>query len=82
MPDGNSGIMYLSRYQSCPVKTLFKYVKFFQVKMSLDLTPTYTLDKLRALQAQDDKCTTLTRMLENDKLDPVAYSLHEGILYR
>ena len=41
-----------------------------------------TLDQLCALQAQDDKCTTLTRMLENGKLDPVAYSLQEGILYR
>ena len=35
------GITYLSRYQSCPVRTLFKYAKFFQVKTSLDLTPTY-----------------------------------------
>ena len=41
-----------------------------------------TLDKLRALQSQDDKCTMLTRMLINGKLDPVAYSLQEGILYR
>ena len=41
-----------------------------------------TLDQLRALQGQDDKCTTLTRMLKNGKLDPVAYSLREGILYR
>ena len=41
-----------------------------------------TLDQLRTLQAQDDKCTMLTRMLENGKLDPVAYSLQEGILYR
>ena len=40
-----------------------------------------TLDQLRALQGQD-KCTTLTRMLKNGKLDPVAYSLQEGILYR
>ena len=40
-----------------------------------------TLDQLCTLQAQDDKCTTLTRMLENGKLDPVAYSLQEGILY-
>ena len=40
-----------------------------------------TLDQLRILQAQDDKCTTLTQMLENGKLDPVAYSLQEGILY-
>ena len=41
-----------------------------------------TLDQLRTLQAQDDKCTTLTRMLEHGKLDPVAYSIQEGILYR
>ena len=41
-----------------------------------------TLDQLRAPQAQDDKCTTLTQMLEHGKLDPVAYSVQEGILYR
>ena len=41
-----------------------------------------TLDKLHALQSQDDKCTTLIKMLRNGKLDPVAYSLQEGILYR
>ena len=41
-----------------------------------------TLDELRALQSQDDKCTTLIRMLQNGKLDPIAYSLHEGVLYR
>ena len=41
-----------------------------------------TLDELRALQSQGDKCTMLTRMLKNGKLDPVAYSLQEGILYR
>ena len=41
-----------------------------------------TLDQLCALQGQDDKCTTLTRMLKNGKLDPVAYSLQEGILYQ
>ena len=40
-----------------------------------------TLDELHALQSQEDKCT-LTRMLKNGKLDPVAYSLQEGILYR
>ena len=40
-----------------------------------------TLDQLCTLQAQDDKCTTLTRMLEHGKLDPVAYSVQEGILY-
>ena len=41
-----------------------------------------TLDQLRTLQDQDNKCTTLTWMLENGKLDPVAYSLQEGILYQ
>ena len=41
-----------------------------------------TLDQLHTLQDQDDKCTTLTQMLENGKLDPVAHSLQEGILYR
>ena len=41
-----------------------------------------TLDELRALQSQDDKSTTLIRMLKNGKLDPVAYSLQEGVLYR
>ena len=41
----------------------------------------FILDQLHALQGQDDECTTLTRMLENGKLDPVAYSLQEGILY-
>ena len=46
------------------------------------LRSSLTLDQLCALQAQDDKCTTLTRMLENSKLDPVAYSLQEGILYQ
>ena len=41
-----------------------------------------TLDQLRALQGQDDKLFTLSRMLKNGKLDPVAYSLWEGILYQ
>ena len=41
-----------------------------------------TLDQLRTLQGQDDKCTALVMMLKNGKLDPVAYSLQEGILYR
>ena len=41
-----------------------------------------TSDELCALQSQDDKCTTLIRMLKNGKLDPVVYSLQEGILYR
>ena len=41
-----------------------------------------TLDELRALQSQDNKCTTLIRMFKNGKLDPVACSLQEGVLYR
>ena len=41
-----------------------------------------TLDELCALQSQNNKCTTLIRMLKNGKLDPVAYSLQEGVLYR
>ena len=41
-----------------------------------------TLDESRALQSQDIKCTTLIRMFKNGKLDPVAYSLQEGVLYR
>ena len=41
-----------------------------------------TLEELRALQSQDNKCTTLIRMLKNGKLDPVAYNLQEGVLYR
>ena len=40
-----------------------------------------TLDQLRTLQGQDDKCTMLIMMLKNGKLDPVAYTLQEGILY-
>ena len=40
------------------------------------------LDQLCALQGQDNKCTMLTRMLKIGKLDPVAYSLQEGILYQ
>ena len=39
--NGNSDIMYLSHYQNCLVRTSFKYVKSFQVKMSLGLTLTY-----------------------------------------
>ena len=41
-----------------------------------------TLDQLHALQDQDDKCTMLIMMLKKGKLDPVAYSLQESILYR
>ena len=37
--------------------------------------------KLQALQAQDEKCTTLSSMLQREKLDPVAYNIQDGILY-
>ena len=50
----------------------------FAQQLSSPLTP----DKLCALQSQDDKCTTLVRMLKNGKLDPSVYSLHDGVLYR
>ena len=35
------GYMYLSHYQSCLAKILFKYVRFFQERTSLDLTLMY-----------------------------------------
>ena len=41
-----------------------------------------TVNELRTLQGQDNQCTTLIRMLKNNKLDPIAYSLHKGVLYR
>ena len=46
------------------------------------LTSPLTLDQLCALQAQDEKCTTLTDMLRRGKLDPIAYSIEDGVLYR
>ena len=39
------------------------------------LTSPLTLDQLCALQAQDD-------MLRRGKLDPIAYSIEDGVLYR
>ena len=45
------------------------------------LTSPLTLDQLQALQAQDEKCTTLADMLRRGKLDPVAYSIEDGVLY-
>ena len=46
------------------------------------LTSPLTLVQLQALQAQDEKCTTLADMLRWGKLDPVAYSIQDGVLYR
>ena len=46
------------------------------------LTSPLTLDQLHTLQAQDEKCTTLADMLRRGKLDPIAYSIEDGVLYR
>ena len=45
------------------------------------LTSPLTLEQLQALQAQDEKCTTLADMLRQGKLDPIAYSIEDGVLY-
>ena len=45
------------------------------------LTSPLTLDQLQALQAQDAKCATLADMLRRGKLDPIAYSMEDGVLY-
>ena len=41
-----------------------------------------SISQLQALQSQDEKCTALTDMLERGKLDPIAYSIEGGVLYR
>ena len=41
-----------------------------------------TNDQLQALQAQDEKCTSLIAMLGRGRLDPLVYSINDGILYR
>ena len=46
------------------------------------LSSPLTSDELCALQSQDDKCTTLIKMLKNGKLDPLVYSFHDGVLHR
>ena len=46
------------------------------------LTSPLTLDQLQALQTQDEKCTTLADMLRRGKLDSIAYSIEDGVLYR
>ena len=45
------------------------------------LTSPLTLEQLQALQAQDEKNTTLADMLRRGKLDPIAYSMEDGVLY-
>ena len=39
-----------------------------------------TNDQLQALQAQDEKCTSLIAMLRCGKLDPLVYSIKDGVL--
>ena len=46
------------------------------------LTSPLTNDQLQALQAQDEKCTSLTAMLRRGKLDPLVYSMNDGVLHR
>ena len=45
------------------------------------LTSPLTLEQLQVLQAQDEKCTTLADMLRRGILDPIAYSMEDGVLY-
>ena len=40
-----------------------------------------TNNQLQALQAQDEKCTSLIAMLRRGKLDPLVYSVNDNILY-
>ena len=41
-----------------------------------------TNDQLQALQAEDEKCTSLIAMLRHGRLDPLVYSIDDGVLYR
>ena len=45
------------------------------------LTSPLTNDQLQALQVQDEKCTSLTAMLKRGKLDPLVYSMNDGVLH-
>ena len=69
-------------FESLPGENVIRPDPDVQQPFIQQLRSPLTLDQLRALQGQDDKCTMLMRMLKNGKLDPVAYSLQEGILYR
>ena len=40
------------------------------------------IDQLQALQAQDEKCTALADMLRRGRLDPLVYSIEDGVMYR
>ena len=53
-----------------------------QEPFTQQLTSPLTNDQLQALQAQDEKCTSLIAMLRRGRLDPLVYSIDDGILYR
>ena len=53
-----------------------------QEPFTQQLTSPLTNDQLQALQAQDEKCTSLIAMLRCGRLDPLVYSINDGILYR
>ena len=53
-----------------------------QEPFTQQLTSPLTNDQLQALQAQDEKCTSLVAMLRRGRLDPLVYSIDDGILYR
>ena len=53
-----------------------------QEPFTQQLTSPLTNDQLQALQAQDEKCTALIAMLRHGRLDPLVYSINDGILYR
>ena len=93
MQDGNLVTTSLKHYQSCRVKKLHQYAKFCQEPISsyqtqttgtfhTILTSPLTNDQLQALQAQDEKCTSLTAMLRRGKLDSLVYSMNDGVLHR
>ena len=53
-----------------------------QEPFTQQLTSPLTNDQLQALQAQDEKCTSLIAMLRRGRLNPLVYSINDGILYR
>ena len=52
-----------------------------QEPFTQQLTSPLTNDQLQALQAQDEKCTSLLAVLRCGRLDPLVYSINDGILY-
>ena len=52
-----------------------------QEPFTQQLTSLLDNDQLQALQAQDEKCTSLIAMLICGRLDPLVYSIDDGVLY-